>query len=205
MNKANKETLYLSGVISENEYFESQTILSHYRVEDPALASQISTMDGTEVEFDDDEMGATVVIDTITHAKTALMLNKMANEKKIRRVAGPVTRDMTGKAVPANVKYIENVNALDNKNNMATNKNVAPDKNNISGNLQVSQLVKHFPSADVVKLRTAINMVMSGKKLNVQQMGMLGNAFIDLLRANPNETVKIMNLLKKVSAETPGE
>jgi len=55
MNKANKETLYLSGVISENEYFESQTILSHYRVEDPALASQISTMDGTEVEFDDDE------------------------------------------------------------------------------------------------------------------------------------------------------
>jgi len=166
-------------------------------------------------------MGATVVIDTITHAKTALMLNKMANEKKIRRVAGPVTRDMTGKAVPANVKYIntEGVNVpgnmAANKNvapvnvpgskNMAANKNVAPDKNNISGNLQVSQLVKHFPSADDVKLRIAINMAMSGKRLNVQQMGMLGNAFIDLLRADPNETVKIMTLLKKVSAETPVE
>jgi hypothetical protein len=88
------------------EFMKQHTILSHYRVEDPALAQQISAMDGTEVEFDDDEQGATVVIDTMSHPKTAMELNRLANERKIKRVAGPVTRDMTGKARAMGTEYL---------------------------------------------------------------------------------------------------
>jgi len=85
MKKANKKTLYLSGLISENEYLEYQqkehTFVAVYRITDPALTNQISSMDGTEVEFDD--KGAVVSIDTMTHPQTAEALLKMAGEKKL--------------------------------------------------------------------------------------------------------------------------
>jgi hypothetical protein len=72
MKKANKKILYLSGLMTENKYFEYQqehTFLTHYRITNPTLANQISNMDGTEVEFDDN--GAVVTIDIATHSKTA--------------------------------------------------------------------------------------------------------------------------------------
>jgi hypothetical protein len=88
------------------EFMKQHTILSHYRVEDPRLAHQISQMNGTEVDFDEDEQGATVVIDSMSHPKTHMELNRLADERKIRRVAGAATRDMTGKARAMGTEYL---------------------------------------------------------------------------------------------------
>lgn len=84
---------------------EEHTLLNHYRVEDPRILYQISSMDGTEVDVDDDEQGGLVTIDVITHRQTAEQLKKMAAAGQIRAVAGETTRDMTGKARPVGTQY----------------------------------------------------------------------------------------------------
>ena len=89
------------------EYIKQHTLLNHYRVEDPRLMSQISIMDGTEVDEDDDGQGGIVTIDAITHQETAAQLKQMAAAGQIKIVAGEVTRDMTGKARPMGVQYYQ--------------------------------------------------------------------------------------------------
>lgn len=49
--------------------------------------------------------GATVAVDYITFPETSKKLNMLAKQGKIRVVAGPVTRDMTGKARPMEEVY----------------------------------------------------------------------------------------------------
>lgn len=75
----------------------------------------------------------------------------------------------------------------------------APNK--IGGSLQVGQLAKFFPNQDPSQFRMALNAALQGKPLNPRQKMILGDAFIQLLRSDPNETMKIMQLVKKVSEE----
>lgn len=87
-------------------------------------------------------------------------------------------------------------------NNPAVNQNQNPNPNtSISGNINVQRLLKYFPSQDPVRLKTSITNAMRGRHMNNLQLITLGNAFIDLLKADPRETTQVMNLLKKVSLE----
>lgn len=88
------------------EYIKQHTLLNHYRVEDPRLMYQISSMDGVEVEVDDDGRGGIITIDSIGHQQTAAQLKKMAAAGQIRSVAGEATRDMTGKAAATGTNFI---------------------------------------------------------------------------------------------------
>lgn len=88
------------------EWMEEHTLLTHYRVEDPALMHQLSGMDGVEIEADDDEQGGLITVDSITYAKTAAELKGLAAQGKIRLVAGAATQDMTGKARAMGTNYI---------------------------------------------------------------------------------------------------
>lgn len=73
--------------------------------------------------------------------------------------------------------------------------------NQIKGNVNIQKLSQYLPSQDPMKLKLAVNSVMRGRRLNNLQLISLGNAFIDLLKANPQETMQIMNLLKRTSME----
>lgn len=83
--------------------------------------------------------------------------------------------------------------------------NPQPVGNQIKGNVNVQKLLRYLPSQDPMRLKLAISSAMKGKKLNNLQLISLGNAFIDLLRADTGETTQIMNLLKRVSMESDGE
>lgn len=71
----------------------------------------------------------------------------------------------------------------------------------IKGNVNIQKLSQYLPSQDPMKLKTAVSIVARGGKLNNLQLMALGNAFIDILKANPQETVQIMNLIKRVASE----
>ena len=71
----------------------------------------------------------------------------------------------------------------------------------IKGNINLQRLLKFFPNQDAAKFKNATQNAIRGGNLSNMQLIVLGNAFIDLLKANPQETVQIMNLLKKVSIE----
>jgi len=88
--------------------------------------------------------------------------------------------------------------------NGQTNSQINNPAQDIRGNLNIQMLTKYLPSQDPVKLKIAISNVMKGSRLNNIQLMSLGNAFIDLLKANTQETMKVMNLLKRVSMENDG-
>jgi hypothetical protein len=94
--------------------------------------------------------------------------------------------------------------AGDQMNQMNQN-NPQPVSNQIKGNVNVQKLLQYLPSQDPMRIKLAISTAMRGKRLNNLQLISLGNAFIDLLKADPRETTQIMNLLKKVSMENDGE
>lgn len=79
--------------------------------------------------------------------------------------------------------------------------NVQPVGDQIKGNVNVQKLLQYLPSQDPMRLKLAISSAMRGKRLNNLQLISLGNAFIDLLKADTRETTQIMNLLKRVSME----
>lgn len=79
--------------------------------------------------------------------------------------------------------------------------NAQPAGEQIKGNVNVQKLLQYLPSQDPMRLKLAISSAMRGKRLNNLQLISLGNAFIDLLKADTRETTQIMNLLKRVSME----
>lgn len=81
------------------------------------------------------------------------------------------------------------------------NPNVIQKNDQMKGNVNIQKLSQYLPSQDPMKLKIAMGAVMSGRRLNNLQLIQLGNAFIDLLKANPQETIQVMNLLKRVSME----
>lgn len=95
-------------------------------------------------------------------------------------------------------KYLEAAEAAPAAANATSTAN---DSKNMAGNLQVSQLLKFFPNQDPMQFKIALSTAMRGGKLNLRQSQILGEAFVELLKADPQTTVKIMQLIKKVSAE----
>jgi hypothetical protein len=81
------------------------TRLNTYRINGQDLIDQLSIQDGAEVEMVGDDV-AILVVDTITFPELASMASKLAQQGKIKAIAGHATRDITGKAVPAGRKYI---------------------------------------------------------------------------------------------------
>ena len=69
-----------------------------------------------------------------------------------------------------------------------------------TGSLNMSQILQMFPEVDPNKLKQAVNLVLSGQKLNQQQLGVLGQVMGELVKMDAQKTVKVMNILKRVSA-----
>jgi len=68
------------------------------------------------------------------------------------------------------------------------------------GTLNVQQLSQILPGVDPAKLKQATNMALSGGRLGPGQLGILGQAFVELLKADPQATTKAMAILKRVQA-----
>jgi hypothetical protein len=80
--------------------------------------------------------------------------------------------------------------------------NKTQDSNqDFAGNLNFNQLAKLLPNTDQQTLIRALRLVISGGKLNQQQLGVLGVAMTDIVKADAQTTTKIMQTLKRVSAE----
>jgi hypothetical protein len=71
-----------------------------------------------------------------------------------------------------------------------------------SHKLNLQQLKQLLPNIDVSKLTAAIKANASGRMNNIHLMSM-GVAFQDLLKSDPNNIIKLMNLLKKAQAMPP--
>jgi hypothetical protein len=82
----------------------------------------------------------------------------------------------------------------------AFNKTQSQDQD-FAGNLNFNQLTKLLPNTDQQSLIRALKLVISGGKLNQQQLGVLGVAMTDIVKADPQTTTKIMQTLKRISAE----
>jgi len=80
------------------------------------------------------------------------------------------------------------------------NKTQDPNQD-FAGNLNFNQLAKLLPNTDQQTLIRALRLVISGGKLNQQQLGVLGVAMTDIVKADAQTTTKIMQTLKRVSAE----
>ena len=70
-----------------------------------------------------------------------------------------------------------------------------------AGNLNFNQLAKLLPNTDQQTLIRALRLVIGGGKLNQQQLGVLGVAMTDIVKADAQTTTKIMQTLKRISAE----
>lgn len=71
----------------------------------------------------------------------------------------------------------------------------------IKGTLNYTALGKFFPGVDATVLRKAMSNSLSGKPLNVQQNQVLAQAMTALVKMDPQQTVQVMNLFKRVKAE----
>lgn len=70
-----------------------------------------------------------------------------------------------------------------------------------SGTLNMNQLSSMLPNVDKQALLAAINKTLKGDQLTQQHLSVLGVAFTDVIKANAQDTVKIMNTLKRVSVQ----
>jgi cytochrome c-type biogenesis protein CcmH/NrfF len=66
--------------------------------------------------------------------------------------------------------------------------------------LNINQLAQLLPNVNPSQLRRASAVVLQGGKLNQQMLGTLGQAFGEVLKADPQTTMKVMRLLKQVEA-----
>jgi hypothetical protein len=80
------------------------------------------------------------------------------------------------------------------------NKTQDPNQD-FAGNLNFNQLTKLLPNTDQQTLIRALRTVIGGGKLNQQQLGVLGVAMTDIVKADAQTTTKIMQTLKRISAE----
>lgn len=71
----------------------------------------------------------------------------------------------------------------------------------IKGTLNYTALGKFFPGVDATVLRKAMSNSLAGKPLNVQQNQVLAQAMTALVKMDPQQTVQVMNLFKRVKSE----
>lgn len=79
---------------------------------------------------------------------------------------------------------------------VATGKSGAADA---EGTLDVKKIAETL-KVDEAKLKTAVSNIRKGTR-NAVDNGIFGDVFAALLKAKPEDTVKVMNILKKVSAD----
>lgn len=73
----------------------------------------------------------------------------------------------------------------------------------VEGSVDIKKMADAL-GADPGKLKTAVTNLRAGKR-NSNDNAVFGDIFAKLLEASPEDTVKAMNVLKKVSAEDGGE
>ena len=76
------------------------TRLNTYRINGQDMIEYLASQDGAQVEMRGDDVGI-LVVDIISFPRLAKMAADLAQQGKIKAVAGPATKDMTGKAVRA--------------------------------------------------------------------------------------------------------
>jgi len=69
----------------------------------------------------------------------------------------------------------------------------------VEGNVDIKKMADAL-GADVGKLKTAVSNLRAGKR-NSLDNSVFGDIFAKLMQASPEDTVKAMNVLKKVSSE----
>lgn len=93
------------GGIDEEQLDEGPyTRLNTYRINGQDMIDYLANQDGAQVEMRGDDVGI-LVVDTISFPRLAKMAADLAQQGKITAIGGPATKDMTGKAVRAGVKY----------------------------------------------------------------------------------------------------
>jgi hypothetical protein len=70
-----------------------------------------------------------------------------------------------------------------------------------TGTLNMNQLSSMLPNVDKQALLAAVNKILRGDQINQQHLSVLGVAFSEIIKADPQDTVKIMNTLKRVSVK----
>jgi hypothetical protein len=71
----------------------------------------------------------------------------------------------------------------------------------VKGTLNVNQLATLLPGVDPKMLTQAVAVIRQGRNPSRNQMTALGNAMISIIKADPQTTTKVMQLLKRVSEQ----
>lgn len=67
----------------------------------------------------------------------------------------------------------------------------------IKGSLNYQKISKEFPGVDPVLLRRSFSKSLQGKELTRQEINIMSQAMAELLKKDPAQTVKVMNLFKQ--------
>ena len=70
----------------------------------------------------------------------------------------------------------------------------------VEGSLNARQMAQLLPGVDPSLLQTSVKAVMTGGNLSMKQQQALATAFTAFIKADPQTTTKVMNMLKRVSA-----
>lgn len=70
----------------------------------------------------------------------------------------------------------------------------------VDGTLNARSMAQLLPGVDPSLLQTSVKAVMTGGDLSMKQQQALASAFTALIKADPQTTTKVMNMLKRVSA-----
>ena len=70
----------------------------------------------------------------------------------------------------------------------------------VEGSLNARAMAQLLPGVDPTMLATSVKSVMTGGNLSMKQQQALATAFTALIKADPQTTTKVMNMLKRVSA-----
>ena len=89
-----------NGSLDEGPY----TRLNTYRIKGQDMIDYLANESGAQVEMRGDDVGI-LTVDIISFPELAKLAANLAQQGKITPVAGPATRDMTGKGVFSNIKY----------------------------------------------------------------------------------------------------
>lgn len=71
----------------------------------------------------------------------------------------------------------------------------------VKGTLNVNQLATLLPGVDPKMLTQAVTVIRQGRNPSRNQMTALGNAMVAIIKADPQTTTKVMQLLKRVSEQ----
>jgi len=90
-----------AGGVMEGTHTRTNT----YRINGQDMIEYLANETGAQVEMRGDDVGI-LTVDTITFPRLAKLAADLAQQGKIKAIAGPATRDMTGRAVPVGGNYM---------------------------------------------------------------------------------------------------